>query len=262
MLQYRAVRSTVGTPFMNRRPAIVLLIASLVPVGLAAPAGAALAAAVSTADPELIAPIYTPPKNLSPRARIGGQLRGTEGADPEVVAVVPDHVGFTVKQTPVLNWFLSKPTSHKVTFTLTSTESIKPLYEAPLPGPLKEGFHTIDLRAIGLSLEPDVQYRWHVSVERDPDSYSKDIVAGGIIERCEFSACMAEVQPNLSCTQQSVIDNMRGGFWYDAMGCLCQLIDNNPSDASLRRMRANLLKQVGLHGVAEWDLRSIEASTR
>lgn len=213
-------------------------------------------------EPDSTLPTYTPPKRFSPRARIGGQLRGTEGADPEVQAIVPDHVGFTVKQTPTLNWFLSKPTSYKITFTLTSTESIKPIYEAALPGPAREGFHSIDLKMLGLALEPEVQYRWHVSVERDPDSHSKDIVAGGIIERCEFSACMAEVQPNLSCSHQSVIDNMRGGFWYDAMGCLCQLIDTSPTDGPLRRLRAHLLKQVGLHGVAEWDLRSIEAASR
>jgi hypothetical protein len=221
-----------------------------------APAGAEPArdAAVSS---ELL---YSPPKKFTPRARIGGQLRGTDGADPEVQAIVPDHVGFTVKQTPTLTWFLSKPTADKVTFTLTNTESIKPVYEAPLPKPTKAGFQSIDLKALGLTLEPDIQYRWHVSVERDPDSHSKDIVAGGIIERCEFSACVAEVQPNLSCSQQSVVDNMRGGFWYDAMGCLCQLIDANPADGPLRRLRAQLLKQVGLHGVAEWDLRSIEAS--
>ena len=217
---------------------------------------------VSSLEADLEAPLYTPPKKLSPRARIGGRLRGTDGLEPEVQAIVPDHVGFTVKAKPTLNWFLSKPTSHKVTFTLINMEQIKPLYEAALPGPGTEGFHSIDLEALGLSLEPDVQYRWHVSVERNSNSHSQDIVAGGVIERCEFSACIAEVQPNLSCNQQSVMDNMRGGFWYDAMGCLCQLIDSNPHESPLRRLRANLLKQIGLHGVAEWDLRSIAASTR
>lgn len=248
---------------MRRGLPLFLIVAGL---SLTTPGGGPSAAAsepsAASVAPDSTLPIYTPPKRFSPRARIGGQLRGTEGADPEVQAIVPDHVGFTVKQTPTLNWFLSKPTSHKITFTLTSTESIKPVYEAALPGPAREGFHSIDLKTLGLALEPEVQYRWHVSVERDPDSHSKDIVAGGIIERCEFSACVAEVQPNLSCSHQSVIDNMRGGFWYDAMGCLCQLIDASPADGPLRRLRAHLLKQVGLHGVAEWDLRSIEAASR
>ena len=56
--------------------------------------------------------IYTPPKKPTPRARVGGTLRGTEGNEPELVALVPDHVGMTVKQTPTLNWYLSKPTTY------------------------------------------------------------------------------------------------------------------------------------------------------
>jgi regulator of sirC expression with transglutaminase-like and TPR domain len=66
----------------------------------------------------------------------------------------------------------------------------------------------------------------------------------------------------LTCDPLSVPKNASGGFWYDAMACLCQLIDLNPSDQILRRSRAALLNQVGLHGVAEWDLRSLEAPPR
>lgn len=211
-------------------------------------------------DPSL--PIYTPPKKLVPRARVGGQLRGTEGSDPEIQALVPDHVGLTVNQTPTLNWFLSKPTAYTVRFTLVDNRSIKPVYEAPLPSPKAAGIQSIKLKELGLSLEPEVQYRWYVSVIRNPASPSQDIVAGGVIERCEFNACLVEARPELSCTTQSVLNNARQGFWYDAMACLCTLIDVSPGDAPLRRMRATLLKQVGLHGVAEWDLRSLSALAR
>jgi hypothetical protein len=211
-------------------------------------------------DPSM--PIYTPPKKLTPRARVGGQLRGTEGSDPEIQALVPDHVGLTINQTPVLNWFLSKPTAYTVRFTLVDNRSIQPVHEAPLPSPKQAGIQTINLKELGLRLEPDVQYRWYVSVVRNPDSPSQDIVAGGVIERCEFNACLVEASPHLACSTQSVQDNARQGFWYDAMACLCTLIDARPTDAPLRRMRAALLKQVGLHGVAEWDLRSLTTPTR
>jgi hypothetical protein len=40
------------------------------------------------------------------------------------------------------------------------------------------------------------------------------------------------------------------------MSCLSDLIKADPHDASLRRDRAALLKQVGLNRVAEWDLLS------
>jgi len=40
------------------------------------------------------------------------------------------------------------------------------------------------------------------------------------------------------------------------------MIDSNPSDQALRRQRAALLNQIGLSGVADWDLRSIQAPAR
>ena len=69
-------------------------------------------------------PLYQPPKKLTPRARVGGGLRGTDGSDPVIVALVPDHVGFTVKKTPILNWFLSKPTTYPLKFTLIHNQLI------------------------------------------------------------------------------------------------------------------------------------------
>lgn len=211
---------------------------------------------------DVSAPLYTPPKRLVPRARVGGTLRGTDGNDPEIQALVPDHVGLTISRTPVLNWFLSKPTAYTVRFTLVDNRLIKPVYEAPLPAPKAAGIQAINLQELGLSLEPDVQYRWYVSVIRNPDSPSQDIVAGGVIERCEFNACLVEAGPDLTCTTHSVTENAHNGFWYDAMSCLCSLIEHHPTDKSLRRMRASLLKQVGLHGVAEWDLRALSSRAR
>jgi Domain of Unknown Function (DUF928) len=203
-------------------------------------------------------PIYTPrDKNKTvPRARVGGSLRGTDGKDPEIVALVPDHVGLTVKQAPALNWFLSKPTSLPIRFTLVDTRTVKPVHEGPIPTPAQAGVQSLDLKDFGLTLEPDVQYRWYISAIRNPDSPSQDIVAGGMIERCEFSTCLVEMEVDLSCDRPSVLRNAVRGFWYDAVSCLSDLIKTDTQDASLRRMRASLLKQVGLNGVAEWDLKS------
>lgn len=208
---------------------------------------------------ELTQPIYTPPKKFIPRARVGGELRGTDGNEPEVQALVPDHVGLTSSKTPVLNWFLSKTTPHEVRFTLVDNKLVRPLYEAPIQKPKKAGIYSIRIQDLGLALEPGVQYRWYVSVIRDSLSPSQDIVAGGVIERCELNDCIVVMDARLTCSIQSVIENARAGFWYDAMGCLCNLIDASPTDEKLRRLRAGLLKQVGLNGVAEWDLKSIQS---
>jgi hypothetical protein len=207
-------------------------------------------------------PLYMPPKNLAPRARVGGGLRGTDGNDPVLVALVPDHVGITVKKSPVLNWFLSKPTTYPLKFTLIDIRSATPLHEGLIPTPSHAGVQSVNLKDWGLALEPDVQYRWYISAIRNPDSPSQDIVAGGMIERCEFSSCLVEMEVDLSCDGQSVLRNALRGFWYDAMACLCGLIDSNPKDQALHRQRAALLNQIGLSAVAEWDLRSILAPVR
>jgi hypothetical protein len=141
-------------------------------------------------------------------------------------------------------------------FTLIDSRSVKPLHEGAIPTPGQAGVQSLSLKDLGLTLEPDVQYRWYVSAIRNPDSPSQDIVAGGVIERCEFSTCLVEMEVALTCDRQSVLRNAARGFWYDAMSCLCDLVTANQKDASLRRMRAALLKQVGLNSVAEWDLKS------
>lgn len=209
---------------------------------------------------DTLSPVYTPPKKLTPRARVGGTLRGTDGKDPEIVALVPDHVGMTVKQTPTLNWFLSKPTSYPLYFTLNDIDKTQPVYEGTLPSPKQEGVQSIDLKMLGITLKPNAQYKWFVSARPNPSSPSQDIVAGGMIERCEFSECVTIQDVVLTCDEASVSVNAKHGLWYDAMACLCNLIDAKPADQSLRRLRAKLLRAVGLHGVAEWDLRSIHSA--
>ena len=160
--------------------------------------------AASNESDELSVPLYTPPKNVIPRARVGGEMRGTGGSEPEVQALVPDHVGMTTSRTPALNWFLSKPTTHEIRFTLVDNRLIRPLHETSLPKPKQAGIQKISLKDLGVVLDPNVQYRWYVSVVRNPDSPSQDIVAGGIIERCELSECVTVMDARLTCSKQAV----------------------------------------------------------
>ena len=249
--------------FMTRNQRSRWLAGCLVVCAMAAaPQAAIFAEGPEKSKDELSQPLYAPPKKLTPRARVGGDVRGNADTEPEIKALVPDHVGYTVQETPAVSWFLSKTTVHQVRFTLRDDRSTRSFQEKIIPTPKQPGIYTINLKELGLNLEPNVQYKWFVSVIRDADSPSKDIVAGGVIERCELSECLAERDMKLGCSEQTVMDNARAGLWYDAMGCLCNLIDAEPKNDKLRRLRARLLKDVGLNGVAEWDLRSLQTSTR
>jgi len=198
-------------------------------------------------------PSYHAPEQTMPRARVGGTLRSADGEDPAVAALVPDHVGITVKQHPVLNWFLSKPTTLPIKFTLIDERAIGALVERPITSPAKAGVQAIRINEIDFELEPNIQYRWYISLIKDADSPSRDIVTGGMIERCLFSECLLLDAPT-TCSREAVMATAAKGFWYDAMACLSELIESNPTDTHLRRQRASLLRQVGLHEVAEWDL--------
>ncbi len=213
--------------------------------------------AVTEGQPEI--PIYQAPQQLTPRARIGGSLRGSGGEDPAVAALVPDHVGITVKQHPALNWFLSKRTSLPIRFTLIDERSIRALVEKSIAPPDRAGVHTVKLGDLDFALQPNTQYRWYISVINDTDSPSRDIVTGGMIERCDFSECLL-LGAMTTCTREAVMTSAAKGFWYDAMACLCDLLESDPGDTGLRKQRAALLKQVGLHDVAEWDLAQSHAS--
>lgn len=224
-------------------------------------AGLLVGASEAVNDDALQLPIYNAPQHVTPRARLGGSLRGNDGDDPVVAALVPDHVGITVRQHPELNWFLSKHTTLPIRFTLIDERSIRALIEQSITPPNQAGVHVIKLGDVGFELQPNVQYRWYISVIKDKESPSRDIVTGGIIERCEFSECLV-LDAMTACSREAVMASATKGFWYDAMACLSDLIESTPADTGLRKQRAALLKQVGLHEVAEWDLAQTHAFSR
>ena len=189
-------------------------------------------------DPSL--PVYQPPPDVKyPRARVGGVTRGSLGKDPMVVALVPDHVALTIRPQPTLYWYISQTTTLPIFFTLQEDEIVRPILVATLAQPKKAGIQVIRLKDYGIELKERVTYRWYVSVQRDPESPSQDIVTGGMIERVGY--------PEQSILQFSL--------WYDLLKNICDKIEASPDDKRLRLERAALLSQIGLRQIAELDLK-------
>jgi Domain of Unknown Function (DUF928) len=158
----------------------------------------------------------------------------------ELHAMVPDHVGLTVRKSPVLYFFISQGTSLPIRFTLKDERSLPPVAEILIPPPPRAGFWAIRLKDYGIQLDEDVQYRWYVTIIRDPAENQPDIVAGGTIEH---------IAPHLVnyydqvCDRDSVLVALKAGLWIDGFACLNELIEANPEDQSLLRFRERLLKQ-------------------
>ena len=202
----------------------------------------------SAAAPERPLPAYKPRKESVPRARIGGSTRGGDPADPAVIALVPDHVGLTLKSDPSLCWFLSQPTTQPLTLTILDSRAVKPILEATLPSPARPGLQCVHLGDHGIMLKEQEQYRWFVTLVLDPDKPSRDVVSGGMIERIPFSeGCALGLPCSWACELDAVYQYAENGLWYDAIACLHELITAAPDDPSLPRVLDHLLKQSDIH---------------
>jgi hypothetical protein len=193
-------------------------------------------------------PIYKPRKYSSPRARIGGHTRGSDAAAPSLIALVQDHIGFTMKHDTAVCWYLQNQTSQPLTLTVTDSHRLLPILEKSLSSPSRAGVHCAHLQDYGVNLKDEEPYRWFVTLVVNPESPSQDIVAGGMIERIPYSeACMLDMPCSWSsCEREAVYRYAESGLWYDAMTCLEDLIQRDGGKDILQRMQDVLLKQVGI----------------
>jgi hypothetical protein len=196
------------------------------------------------------APVYTPPKRGAPGGRIGGGTRGFQREVSVLSALAPDHSGFTTSEQPALYWFISSSTSLPVELTVMDPQGVQPILETRLPSPITAGVHRIRLSDYNVRLAPGAAYRWFVSVVPDADRRSKDITAGGAIERVEMPEAL---KGKVAQAPKSDLPSIYGeaGLWYDTVAAISELIEAAPQDQALRKQRTALLAQVGLTGISE-----------
>jgi hypothetical protein len=164
--------------------------------------------------------------------------------------LAPDHSGLTISEEPSLYWYISKSTSLPIELTVMHPQGVQPMLETRIPDPIQAGVHRIRLADYKIRLAPGVAYRWFVAVVPDADRRSKDILAGGAVERIEIPA---ELKAKLAKAEKSELPAIyaEAGLWYDTMAAISELIEAAPQDQALRQQRAALFSQVGLTGIAE-----------
>jgi Domain of Unknown Function (DUF928) len=215
--------------------------------GQAAPRGESQPKAATTTTAAV--PTYKPPLRGAPGGRIGGGTRGS-GREVFVLTVLaPDHGAQTVSEQPSLYWFISRATSMPIELTLMDLRTTQPVLETRLAA-TTPGVHRIRLADHGVRLETGVPYRWFVTIVPDSNRRSKDLLAGGAIERVEPPAGLSAkiAQASKEETASLYAD---AGVWYEALAAISEQIDSAPNDAALRKQRATLLAQVGLTMVGE-----------
>ncbi|HEY7520741.1 MAG TPA: DUF928 domain-containing protein [Methylomirabilota bacterium] len=202
------------------------------------------------AAPSVAVPVYKPPLRGAPGGRVGGGTRGTPRDMFMLTALAPDHSGLTMQEQPPLFWFISGSTSFPVELTITDPRAPRPLVETRLTSPVPAGVHAIRLADHGVRLAPGVQYRWFVAVVPDQGRRSRDILAGGTIERIDVPDALrsrVETTPR----EQLPFVYAEAGLWYDALATVSELIERAPGSREHRQQRSALLSQVGLPLVDE-----------
>ncbi len=200
---------------------------------------------------------YKPPLRGAPGGRIGGGTRMAGGDHPSLMALVPDHTGLSTRAQPSLYWYLSRPSNRKIEFTLNDEEAGRTLIQTFLKSDVKVGIVRVDLSDFDVTLSPDREYTWFISLVLDPNQPSRDVYSGGKIKRISPSEGHRQKPAKASGTDVAVAYAEKG-IWYDSLDILSRLIESNPTDHALRRHRADLFDQVGLHEPAEFERAGIE----
>ena len=225
---------------------VSVLVAGLIAVGITVLPGAAQEPKSGAQTTTATAPVYKPPLRGAPSGRVGGGTRSGSARDMFVLsALVPEDSGLTISEQPVLYWFISSATALPVEIAISDPRATQPLLETRLPGPVQPGVHRIKLADHGVRLAPGVAYRWSVTVISDVNRRSRDILAGGVIERVEPPAGLREKLAQVP-RDEFPFAYAEAGLWYEALDSISNLIEAKPSDAQLRKQRSALLTQVGL----------------
>jgi Domain of Unknown Function (DUF928) len=197
------------------------------------------------------APIYKPPLGGGRQGRVEGGARGAPDRAVLLAVLTPDEPGLTTKEQPSLYWYISQPTTFPIEVTVTENQAVKPLLEARITSPSQAGIQRIRLTDYGVRLKTGSLYRWYIALVPD-STRSKDILAGGLIERIELAEAL-RARLNQASTAELPFVYADEGIWYDALSSISDTIDADPNNSNLRAQRASLLEQVRLQEIADFD---------
>jgi len=189
----------------------------------------------------------------SPPGRLGSGTRGAEADSlPDIEALAPERVGFTLEAQPALYWYLSRPSGARIDLRVLALDPTEKVLETTLPLPRAAGIQRIRLADHGLELAPGHAYLWLVILVPNPSDRSWDRIAGGGIERVEPRP---ELEQRIAAADRDQVPVVlaESGLWYDAIDALSTGIRARPGDERLRNLRASLFEQEGLPDLALED---------
>jgi hypothetical protein len=201
-----------------------------------------------------------------PGRRIGGGTRIPSEAcltEPSsLIALMPtSNLGLTAEALPTL-WF-SLPAvnpSRQLEFGLFNQDD-ELVYQTTLNATGKAGVIGIDLSKMvaAPALKVNENYRWYLSIVCNSDNRSEDIWVDGWVQRVDLptalTAQLAEASPLAQV--QAYLDNQ---LWYEAVTQLAQLMQTQPTDATVVAEWQQLLASINLEQAAAAPILSPDAA--
>jgi len=131
----------------------------------------------------------------------------------------------------------------RIALRVADNPSARPLLEKDFAPPAKTGIQRLELKALGVTLSPGVEYRWTVSDARTSST--------GMIRRVEVSPDLARKLNGVPSGRSRYTLLAREGVWYDALDEVSRAADS--AGAVAGRHRAALLEQIGLKDIAQHE---------
>ncbi len=203
--------------------------------------------------------VYRRPAEATEAVRVDGRLRAAEDVLMTLTVLAPEELGLTSRPQSCLFWYQSQGSHTRFELTIVRGADAKLAYETQMVPDGTAGIRRFNLREHGVTLEPNVEYRWTVAIVTDPENRSKDVVASGIIKHVppseKLSARLAAHPKDRAFVYADE------GFWYDSLEELSVEIEQKPSERELRKVRGMLFLQAGLKEAAEHDLQTAGQAT-
>ena len=206
----------------------------------------------------------------APGRRIGGGTRGTcPKSASGIIALVPEsNLGLTLSNTPTFLFYVPKidganPDQIEMEFLLvdeSDPQNAQEIYQQSVPLPPGGGTIALTLPQDEnlLPLEVNQVYSWYFSLICNPKALDPSILAlGGWIERVEPSPTLTRELEQLTSRDRLAVYE-RELLWFDAIGTLAQLLQDNPRDPFLRQKWDALLESINLSEVAQAPLLNLE----
>lgn len=151
--------------------------------------------------------VFVPPVFGAPGNRVGAASRNTLSGTELVTIVAPQGGGLTIRQSPVLYWWLREDTNATLTMRLRRHEDARPLLLVEKTVSLSKGLQAWNLGSLGVRLANDRIYQWSVTVD---DSDGGEVAsAASFVERQTLRALSGSESPETSALAKN-------GVWYDA----------------------------------------------